>query len=149
MSSKKTIQYIFLSVFVILLGVLFFSRFRVDLTSDKRYSIAPQTKQLMKKIDEPMYITVYLDGDLNSGFLRLKRATSELLDELSLYANRNLNVSYVNPSLAETNTERQEKYAELEDRGMKPTAVYERDKEGKAIQKIIFPWIEIEYETGR
>ena len=143
--SKRTTPYIFLAAFVILLLLLFFLRFRIDLTSDKRYSISPQTKQLMKNVDEPMYITVYLDGDLNSGFLRLKRATTELLDELSLYSNRNLNIRYVNPSLAETNTERQEKYAELESRGMKPTAVYERDKEGKAIQKIIFPWLEVEY----
>lgn len=145
MNLNRITRYILLAVFVILLMVLFFFRFRIDLTSDKRYSIAPQTKQLMDKVNQSMYITVYLDGDLNSGFLRLKRATSELLDELSLYANRNLNIRYLNPSLAETNSERQEKYAALESRGMKPTAVYERDKEGKAIQKIIFPWVEMEY----
>ncbi len=123
----------------------FFFFFRIDLTSDKRYSIAPQTKRLMEQLSAPLAVTVYLDGDLNPGFLRLKRATGELLDELNVYAGEPVNVSYENPSLASTQEERQERYAELQERGMTPTAVYERDREGKAIQKIVFPWAEIHY----
>lgn len=119
--------------------------FRIDLTSEKRYSIAKQTKNLMNKVDAPLEVTIYLDGDLNPGFLRLKKSTTELLEELSVYSNKPINIRFENPSLAENTEQRERKYAELESKGLIPTAVYERDKEGKSIQKIIFPWIEITY----
>jgi len=125
--------------------VSYFYFFRIDLTSDKRYSLAEQTKNLMSKIDAPLEVVVYLDGDLNPGFQRLKKSTSELLDELSVYSNKKIIVKFENPSLADSQEDREKEYAELQARGMTPTAVYERDKEGKSIQKIIFPWIEIRY----
>ena len=132
---------------VALVAISFFFFFRIDLTSDKRYSIAQQTKNLMGNIDEPLEVVVYLDGDLNPGFTRLKKSTSELLEELSVYAKESVKVRFENPSLAENTEQREKKYAELNARGLLPTAVYERAKEGKSIQKIIFPWIEIRYKN--
>jgi len=49
------------------------------------------------------------------------------------------------PQEATTNEEREQKYIELGQRGMTATSVYEKDKEGKNIQKIIYPWLEISY----
>lgn len=141
----NTKNIILLSTLAVMIILSFFFFFRIDLTSDKRYSIAPQTKLLMQQIQEPLEITVYLEGDLNPGFLRLKKATAELLEELSIYAKRKITVRYENPSAAASAAKREEKYAELEQRGMTPTAVYERDKEGKRIQKIVFPWAELTY----
>jgi ABC-2 type transport system permease protein len=134
-------------IFLVALAIIsYFYFFRIDLTSDKRYSITDQTKNLMQKIDSPLEVVVYLDGDLNPGFQRLKKSTAELLDELSVYSNKSIAVKYENPSLADSPAEREKKYTELQAHGLTPTAVYERDKEGKSIQKIIFPWIEISYK---
>ena len=83
----------------ILALISFFYFFRIDLTSDKRYSIAEQTKSLMDKTDSTLKVVVYLDGDLNPGFMRLKKATAELFDELSVYSNSKIDISYENPSL--------------------------------------------------
>jgi len=137
---------------ICLLAVLiisFFSFFRLDLTSDKRYSVSEQSKKLMVNLEAPLQVVVYLDGDLNPGFLRLKNSTAELLDELSVYSDQPIDVRFENPSLANSPEQREKKYAELEARGLAPTAVYERDKEGKSIQKIIFPWIEISYKDTK
>src|ERR1035437_1298902 len=131
---------------IVLALISFFYFFRIDLTSDKRYSIAEQTKSLMDKTDSSLKVVVYLDGDLNPGFTRLKKSTAELFDELSVYSNSNIDISYENPSLADTPDQRDKKYAELQSRGLLPTAVYELDKEGKSIQKVIFPWIEMSYK---
>jgi len=103
----------------------------------------------MDKLDEPLKVTVYLDGDLNPGFQRLKISTAELLDELSVYTEKKIVISYQNPSIAGSQEQREKKYVELESAGFTPTAVYERDKEGKAIQKVIFPWIEISYKAKK
>ena len=136
---------LYFSCLIVLALISFFFFFRIDLTSDKRYSISEQTKTLMRNTDAPLKVVVYLDGDLNPGFQRLKKSTAELLDELSVYSNQNIEIEYENPSLADTPAQREKKYAELQMRGLLPTAVYERDKEGKSIQKVIFPWIEITY----
>jgi len=136
----------FLFCLVALVVISYFYFFRIDLTSDKRYSVADQTKNLMNKVDAPLKVVVYLDSDLNPGFLRLKKSTTELLDELSVYSNKNIEIHYENPSLADSPEQREKKYAELQQRGLIPTAVYERDKEGKSIQKVIFPWLEIAYK---
>ncbi len=130
-----------------LLSISYFYFFRIDLTSDKRFTVSDQTKKLMEKLDEPMEVVVYLDGDLNPGFQRLKKATAELLDELSVYSRKSIKIRFENPSIANNNAQREEKYAALQNRGLTPTAVYERDKEGKSIEKIIFPWIEISYKN--
>lgn len=126
--------------------ISYFYFFRIDLTSEKRYSIAKQTKNLMNNVDVPLEVTVYLDGDLNPGFLRLKKSTTELLEELSVYSNKPINIRLENPSIAENTEQREKKYAELVSKGLTPTAVYERDKEGKSIQKVVFPWLEITYK---
>ena len=110
---------------------------RIDLTSDKRYSISSQTKTLMQSVREPVTVVVYLTGDLNPGFHRLKRATVELLDELNIYSKKQFAISYNNPSEEATSEERDQKYLELEQRGMTATSVYEKDKEGKRDRKSV------------
>ncbi len=132
---------------VLIIIISYFFYFRIDLTSDKRYSISDHSKNLMNKIDDPIKVVIYLNGDLNPGFLRLKKSTTELLDELAVYSNHSIKITYENPSLADTPEQREKKYTELQSRGLIPTSVYERDKESKSIQKVIFPWIEMSYKT--
>ena len=141
-NSRNIVLFLLLLVLVAISSFFFF---RIDLTTDKRYSIAEQSKNMMGSIEKPLEITVYLDGELNPGFLRLKKSTAQLLDELSIYSQKGINVHFVNPSLADSPEEREKRYTELAVRGLTPTAVYERDKEGKSIQKVIFPWLEIIY----
>ncbi|MDR0371683.1 MAG: gliding motility-associated ABC transporter substrate-binding protein GldG [Prevotellaceae bacterium] len=144
----KTRKYNHLLLIACWLLVIILSRhffIRIDLTEDKRYSISEQSKTLMRNLTSSPEIAVYLDGDLNAGFLRLKRSTLDLINELAVYASGNITPVLINPSVAGSNAEREEQYARLEERGLTPTAVYERDKEGKSIRKIIFPWIEITY----
>jgi ABC-2 type transport system permease protein len=141
---KKINIYIFLAIAgLALLSVFFF--FRIDLTSEKRYSISQPTKTLLKKANAPLEVSIYLDGDLNPGFTRLKNSAKNLLDEMSVYAAEGIDMEFINPSTAATQAEREQKYLELEAEGMTPTAIYERDKEGKSIQKIVFPWVKMTY----
>jgi len=147
MKIKNQRNIIFTVCLLAMISLSVFYFFRIDLTSDKRYSISEQTKLLMAKVDAPLKVTVYLNGDLNSGFQRLRKSTLELLDELSVYSDQPIDILYENPSLADNSQQREKKYEELQARGMTPTAVYERDKEGKSIQKIIFPWIEVRYKS--
>jgi ABC-2 type transport system permease protein len=137
---------IFIILFILIIASKY-SFFRYDLTSDKRYSIAEQTVRLLKNTNDKFELTIYLDGDLNPGFLKLRNATQDLLSEMSIFSNKGIKITLKNPSLAESAEERNKKYQELESLGMRPTAIYELDKEGKSIQKIVFPWLKISYKN--
>lgn len=96
-------------------------------------------------MDKELAVTVYLDGDLNAGFLRLRKATKEMLDEFDAYAGAKVRYTFDNPSAGATNEERDKKYESLEKRGMRGILVHDRDQEGQAMQKVVYPWIEISY----
>ena len=62
------------SVIVIISCLLFFLLlnislqhhfFRIDLTTEKRYSISDNTKKLLADLHQPVILNIYLDGDLN------------------------------------------------------------------------------------
>lgn len=120
--------------------------FRIDLTSEKRYSLSDNTKNLLEGMDEELSVNVYLDGDLNAGFLRLRKAVKEMLDEFDAYAGKRVHYTFINPSAGATNEERDKTYEELEKKGMRGILVHDRDQEGQAMQKVVFPWIEISYK---
>lgn len=116
---------------------------RFDLTSEKRYSISDNTKKLLRNLDEEITIKVYLDGDLNSSFYQLKKSVKDILEEFKAYdKHRKLTYEFINPSEGKNNKERNEYYAQLESRGLKPIVVHDTDSEGEMIQKVMFPWAE-------
>lgn len=143
---KKPIQ--ILLFLVALVAVCYLSErffFRLDLTSEKRYTLSDNTKRMLEGLNDPVEVTIYLDGDLNAGFLRLRKSTKEMLDEFDAYAGNSVRYQFVNPSAAATQKEREQKYEELEKRGMRGIMVYDKDAEGEERQKIVFPWAEVTY----
>lgn len=130
---------------VVLLNILSANLFfRIDLTSDKRHSVSQPTKQLMAGLNEEVEVTIYLDGEMNSGFLRLKRSVAELLDELSIYAPEGINYSFTNPTSLPQ--EEQKRLMQLfAENGISPTTIYERNRDGKSVQRLLFPWLRISY----
>jgi ABC-2 type transport system permease protein len=111
---------------------------RWDMTQDKRYSIAEPTKELLASLEEELQVEVLLDGELNAGFTRLKKATTELLDELSVYAKVKYQVG------AEAMSE--ELAEELE---LVPTVIHERTHKGKTAQTTVYPYAVVEYQSKR
>ncbi len=148
MKKNNIVIFSLVIISIVLLNIIssyFF--FRLDLTSEKRYSISDNTKILMANLDKKTHINIYLDGDLNPGFIRLKKAASELLDEFKIYSSEDLNYKFVNPSAENTQEARNKNYMALERKGMRAFTIYEKDDEGKSIQKVVFPWAEIIYGT--
>lgn len=140
----KALRLLWLAVPIfVLMNILAARAFvRFDLTSEKRYTLSNNTKKLLADAKRPVEVTVYLDGSLNRGFLHLREAVRTTLTDMSAYAQSGFVYRFVDPSEAPNEQTRQQQYAALVARGMKPTMVYERDNEGKSAQKIIFPWAE-------
>ncbi len=145
---KNYKTYLFLIAFgVAMLLLAKFGYFRIDLTADKRFSLSQQTKSLMLEVDEPIHAKLYLNGDLNPGFTRLRQATIELLNELNALGTTDLIIEHINPSAAKSTTDREAVFESLIEKSLIPSNVFDKDKEGKLMQKTIFPYLEIFYKN--
>ena len=58
--------------------------FRLDLTKEKRYTLSPSSIDLVNKLDDDLYVTVFLDGDLPIEYKQLQSATRDILNEYRL-----------------------------------------------------------------
>ncbi len=117
---------------------------RFDLTDDKRFTLSVQSKNLMANLKDVVYIKVYLEGDFSPGFSRLRNSTRELLDELRIYAKGNLEYEFIDPAANPDEKERNNLFAQLYQKGIQPTTVEERTKEGVK-RSYIFPGALVSY----
>lgn len=139
-NALKQFGIVFLALIVInLISHFFFKRF--DLTQDKRYTLSETTLNIIKNIDSPLYIDVYLDGNFPPEFKRLQNETKQLLEEFSAY-NSNIVFQFKNP--IEKETMRVEVMKEFYERGMQPLSITVEDK-GKQSQEVVFPWAQATY----
>ncbi|HEX7414965.1 MAG TPA: gliding motility-associated ABC transporter substrate-binding protein GldG [Bacteroidia bacterium] len=145
--SKQIFQLVAWLLILILLnfvGSYFFKRF--DLTSEKRYTLNPSTVEMLKKLDDEVYVKVYLEGDFNSAFTRLKNETREMLDEFRVYAKKGLNYEFINIYDQKNKADIESVQRELYNKGIDPTEL--RTKTGKGEQtQVLFPGAVIYYKT--
>ena len=118
--------------------------FRIDLTSDKRYSVADISKKIMNDLDDIVFVRVYLGGEMPVTMKKFQRSIREKLEELANYSGGNLQFQFRNPAEG-TEQERNAVYAELSKKGITPIIIQENDIEGGSIQRLIFPGAIINY----
>lgn len=118
---------------------------RLDLTAEKRYTLSEATKKMLLKLNDVVYVKVYLDGDFPAGFKRLQNETKEMLDEFRVVAGDNLEYEFVNPSASSDNKEKAEIYQQLAQKGIQPTNLQANTESGKE-QQIIFPGAIVTYK---
>jgi len=89
-----------LFLLVILAAINFIAssfHYRFDLTKEKRYTLSTATKKLLKNLDEPVVIDVFLKGDFPSGFKKLANTTTELLQEFKENAGSKIIFNFIEP----------------------------------------------------
>lgn len=132
---RKYAPYIFnVGLFLCLYGVLYERPVRWDLTDDKRYSLSEASKSLLRQTDAPIEVTLLLDGDLNAGFRRLKKATEETIEELDVYADVRYQTSEVSGK---------------DSLGLRPIVIHEREQNGKTAQTTVYPYAIMRYKGRR
>jgi len=135
------------AVVIILLNVIASFVFtRLDLTSEKRFTLSPATKEMLKGLHDVVYVKVYLEGDFPAGFKRLRNSTRETLDEFRVYAGENLQYEFIDPSASKDVKERNKLYQQIASLGIQPTNLEVREKGGSS-EKIIFPGAVLYYRN--
>ena len=134
--NKKIKNIVFLVIGLFVLNYInqsFYKRF--DLTEDQRYTLSNTTTSILAKVNKPLFITVYLEGDFPSEFKRLQVETRQYLEELAA-ENNNIKIHFENPD---------NQREDLIKKGMMPSQLTV-EEDGKLSEAIIFPWAEVNFE---
>ncbi|MDO7726032.1 MAG: Gldg family protein, partial [Schleiferiaceae bacterium] len=110
---------------------------RFDLTEDQRFTLSDATTALVEDIDEPLLFVIYLDGDLPSGFERLKAETKRMLEEFQVL-NSNVQIRFENPSDNPDPQTRRDTYTQLRNQGLAAIQIEIEQVDGVRKQQI-FP----------
>lgn len=141
------VQLLIVIVIIVVVNIISSNIFtRIDLTSEKRYTLSESTQELLKNVDDIVYFRVFLDGDFPAGFKRLRRETKELLNEFRAY-NKNIEYEFINPSSGESVQERNDTYQLLVEQGLNPTNLQVKTK-GGLDQQVIFPGALVSYRNS-
>lgn len=148
MKKRRDIVQLFLSIAIVVLlnfiATFFFARF--DLTSDKRYSLSPATKEMLSQLEDVIYLKIYLEGNLPAGFDRLRTSTKEILDEMRIYSNDNIQYQFINPLESPEKKKQDEVILQLMQKGLEPTYI-EVKVEAGTTQQTVFPAALASYRT--
>ncbi|MDN3665894.1 gliding motility-associated ABC transporter substrate-binding protein GldG [Algibacter miyuki] len=143
---KKTwiqILTIFIGLFILNIATNSFHK-RFDLTKDARYTLSEASLEIIKDVETPIIIDVFLDGEnFPSEFRRLQSETKQLLEE---FENENSNIifNFFNPLEDEAN--RDIIIQQLTQRGLTPMQMSVQEN-GSSTQAIIFPWALASYNN--
>lgn len=143
---KNILSLLLLTAIILLLnfvGSALFQRF--DLTSEKRYTLSESTRKLLKELDDEVFLKVYLQGDFNPGFTRLKNEAREILDEFRAYSGNQLQYEFIQPGEGLTKEETGNIERQLFEKGIQPEEVTDRKKD-KLTKTLIWPGAIVSYK---
>jgi gliding-associated putative ABC transporter substrate-binding component GldG len=143
--NKSNLKSVLITIAILLIinaiGNRFFHRF--DLTKDHRYTLSTTSLDIVREVKEPLYIKIYLQGDLPAEFKRLQQETQQLLEEFQAY-NQNIVFEFIDP--LENEDTSMDNIKELYRKGLTPINITVDDK-GKQSQAIVFPWAIAVYQN--
>lgn len=146
---KKYIQRA-LVIILVLIGVNIAAAYfhgRWDLTAEKRYTLTGSTKQMLRQLNSPVDIEVFLKGDYPATFKQLARSTQELLEEFREYGKQNIRFTFINPGQGLSDSSRMKFFGELTAQGIMPFNMkVQEDANDSYSEKLIFPGALVHYK---
>ena len=114
----------------------------IDLTEEKRFTLADSTADLLYEIDDRIVIKILLEGKFPASFKRLQQATREMVDE---FRDENSDIEYVFEDPEEGSMEDANlRVKSLAEKGIIPRMI--TFFEGKErVQKRVFPYAIVQY----
>jgi len=122
-----------------------FAFYRIDLTAEKRYTLAPSTRKMLRDLKDVVYFKVYLEGEFPAGFKRLRNETREMLNQFRAYSD-NIEYEFIDPTTGKSKTELEAIYTKLAESGLNATELNVRD-DAETSSKIIFPGALVTYRS--
>ncbi len=136
---KAYFRFTLLTIFLIGANVLIQSvNWRIDLTSDKRFTISEPTKKVLKSLDDKVYFRIFLSGDLPAEYRRLQVAIRDMLDEYNAYSHHKIVYEFYNPFDLDDKKAVNAELKSITQSGVIPRPIA-RTEMGELTQKVIIP----------
>lgn len=123
---------------VIVINILSsFLFFRLDLTKDKRHSLSSSTVEMLKSLEDKVYIRVYLKGkDQPADYQLFAKQVEQMLQDFRGYS-KNVYFEFIDPLESKTNDEVNNILAEFVKKGLDPIPVSREDANGYSTHMVI------------
>ena len=144
--SKHIMQLIITFAILVMInfaGGYYFKRF--DLTSEKRFTLNEETIDLLKNLDDRIYIKVYLAGDFNAAFTRMRNETKEMLDEFRAYSKVDFDYEFINIYDQKKEKDVENLQRQLYQKGIDPVEMRTKSEKGQSMQ-VVFPGAVVYYK---
>ena len=117
---------------------------RIDLTNEKRFTLSSPVKKMLRKIDEPVTVDVFLKGNFPSGFRQLSSSVNDILGEFREIGGNKIKYSFISPDENIPGTDRT--YADtLAAYNLYPINLTSQVKEGQQ-QQFVYPAALVHYK---
>lgn len=137
----KKVNWIYIAIAALLIvGCIGIFKFRLDLTAEKRYTLSDNTEKVLKSVQKPLLVDVYLEGDFPASFKQLQSETRFMLEEFRRI-NPKIDFKFIDPIKNKIPQDT------LMGMGMMPSALPEI-KDGKVSQTIIYPYAVLKYNQA-
>ena len=127
-----------LAVILLINFVAGYINIKIDLTKEKRFSLSPVSKEILKNLNDVICIKIYLDGKLSIPYKKFKRNIEDKLEEFKVYGKGNLVYSFIDP-LKDANPN------ELKQKGLNLVNYRYKNREGDLTFTTIIPGALISY----
>ncbi len=152
-TNRKLQSYLNLGALLLIVGIInvlgnmYYQRF--DLTEERRYTLSETSKNIAKKLKEPVYIKLYLDGEMSSRFKRLKLEIRDLILEFREASGQNIELEIVDPLHALSENEMEEVLQDFVQRGIEPVRDIDKENADETRIKYLLPGAELFYGEKR
>jgi ABC-2 type transport system permease protein len=141
---KPLLAFLSVIAFILAINLIGSLRFvRLDLTSERRYTLTEATRDMLRELDDIVYFRVYLEGDFPAGFRKLRNETREMLDEFRAYS-EHIHYEFINPAGTGDRKQVQRYQDMLIDKGLQPAQIQIRSDDAST-QQLIFPGALLSY----
>jgi len=150
---RKNTTYQLIGWVIVLVAINIFSDYfhtGIDLTAEKRYTLSGSTKNLVNTIEEPVKLTVYLDGSLPAGFKKLADRAEDVANSFRSISKGNFLVEFERPGAGLDDTAKAILFDSLQMMGINPTNVKSQQKDGdKTEETLVFPGAVLSSSKGQ
>ena len=123
---------------VILVNILSsFLFYRIDLTKDKRHSLSKSTIEMLRNLEDRVYIRVYLKGkDQPADYQLFAKQVEQMLQNFRSYS-KNVYFEFIDPIEGKTNEELNSILGEFVKKGLEPIPISREDAGGYSTHVVI------------
>jgi len=129
------------------LGNIYYQR--LDLTEEKRFTLSETSKRLCGKLDEKLYIKLFLDGEMSAKFKRLKLEIRDLTLEFREASGQQIELEIINPFDDVKEGEMEKMLQGYVEKGINPVRDIDRENADETRIKYLLPGAEIFYGNKR